>query len=139
MLCPKIELKPSFLKRSSSLWHVSGLQFSNLDLRKKNPMLMGSNCCYSINKVEALLLGGWSYFVKEGHNGVKSFLQDSYFFSKNMHFNEVFKIKRIKKIAWIRSHYLHLLQFFAHIKFNAQQCFVFMPQANFPAHNLNFH
>ena len=22
---------------------------------------------------------------------------------------------------------------------NAQQCFAFMPQANFPAHNLNFH
>ena len=31
--------------------------------------------------------------------------------------------------------------FFEYKKFvaNAQQCFAFMPQANFPTHNLNFH
>ena len=56
-------------------------------------MLMGSNCCYSINKVEALLLGGWSYFVKEGHNGVKYLLQDSYFFCKICILKGVYKVK----------------------------------------------
>jgi hypothetical protein len=32
-------------------------------------------------------------------------------------------------------------QIFEYKKFvdNAQQCFAIMPQANFPAHNLNFH
>ena len=36
---------------------------------------------------------------------------------------------------------LHVKQTFEYKKFvdNAQQCLAFTPQANFPAHNLNFH
>ena len=62
--------------------------------------------------------------------------------------NDLLKWKRFKKTAWIQSH--HLLrqniagwrqQTFCFQKFvnNAQQCFAFTPQANFPTHNLNFH
>ena len=43
------------------------------------------------------------------------------------------KVEKILKVVWIQSYHLHL------VVDNTQQCFAFMSQANFPAHNLNFH
>ena len=51
-------------------------------------------------------------------------------------FHSLGKYKRFKKIAWIQSDPLRLLQKFVD---NTQICFAFTPQAIFPAHNLNFH
>ena len=82
----------------------------------------------------------------------------------NIMYIQYIKWKRFKKIAWIPSNHLHLQWKFKlwagkfawgvkakhcwvlstnfwEKKFvdNSQQCFAFICQANFPAHNLNYH
>ena len=47
--------------------------------------------------------------------------------------------KRFRKTAWIWSRNLHLRRKFKSLAGKFKQCFAFTPQANFLAHNLNFH
>ena len=85
------------------------------------------------------MIGAWQIYE---HSGNQTFLAKSYEFYKELfwdgiggkHFGYGYQaVLCLNKMAVI------LGFFFQKFVDNAQQCFAFTPQSNFPAHNLNFH